>query len=68
MLEQIRQYNDYLAVCKEAQRVDKDKKGKKKKNPEVKPVKYSYKQLKSKGIIVSVDVSNAVRGWVVTKE
>eukprot|EP00026_Physarum_polycephalum_P002687 Phypoly_transcript_02695.p1 GENE.Phypoly_transcript_02695~~Phypoly_transcript_02695.p1 ORF type:complete len:813 (+),score=183.58 Phypoly_transcript_02695:90-2528(+) len=59
MNEQIRQYNDYLEVCKEKHYAGKKKKKSKKSNPEekVKPVKYSYKQLKSKGIIVSVDES-----------
>lgn len=59
MNEQIRQYNDYLEACKEQHYQGKKKKKSKKSNSEekVKPVKYSYKQLKSKGIIASVDVS-----------
>lgn len=59
MNEQIRQYNDYLEACKEQHYQGKKKKKSKKSNSEekVKPVKYSYKQLKSKGIIVSVDES-----------
>lgn len=61
MNEQIRQYNDYLEACKEQQgyKTNKKKKKSKKQNSEekVKPTKYSYKQLKGKGIIVSVDES-----------
>jgi Ras GTPase-activating-like protein IQGAP2/3 len=59
MNEQIRQYNDYLEACKEQHYQGKKKKKSKKQNSEekVKPTKYSYKQLKGKGIIVSVDES-----------
>jgi len=60
MNDQIRQYNDYLEACKDQHYQGKKKKSKKSKketDDKVKPIKFSYKQLKSKGIIAGVDES-----------
>jgi len=58
MNEQIKQYNDYLETCKEQHYQGKKKKSKKTNSDEkVKPSKFSYKQLKTKGIIANVDES-----------
>eukprot|EP01111_Echinosteliopsis_oligospora_P003764 TRINITY_DN1591_c0_g1_i2.p1 TRINITY_DN1591_c0_g1~~TRINITY_DN1591_c0_g1_i2.p1 ORF type:complete len:402 (+),score=129.07 TRINITY_DN1591_c0_g1_i2:310-1515(+) len=59
MNDQIRQYNEYLEKCKEQHYQGKNKKKSKKLPTEekVKPTKFSYSQLKRRGVISSVDES-----------